>query len=762
MTEKDRTSALRRLYRVLLLPAFAAVLLAAMWSAVYWQVRQERATARHEAVSRSHAQARTLAENAGFLLRQADHATQLFKLKFEETDGALRLPEFTRRNGPLTALLPVRLALPVALYGPDGRLADSLHGTFAPRAGGEGWFRALAGSSGDMAHFSNPLIDPATKGWRIRVARRLDDGAGHFAGAIVMHVDPALFIDDYDRLEPGPGGYVGLSSRDTGLAVSRVDDRVFSDDTLAFAAVQGGGAAGTGAEEALPRRPVDGIARIYAFRDMPRFALMAVVGHSKAHALARFERRRAMYASVAAVASIVVLAFVALLQRHARRLRNSTRAARAAQRRLHAAIDASLDALFLLKACREACGGDFILVDINEPGAAMLGHPRAGLLGRRIGQLAPAWRDEGLLDRYRSVLETGQPLEEEFATRTGPSRWLQHQIVAIDDGVAVTTRDITARKQAELASRQAMAALREKEARLRTLADMMPAMIAYVDRDEVYRFQNLVYEREFTRMGVQAIGRSAREIIGEERYMRVQPWVRRVLAGETVAFEEDEAPPPEGTGRSFEVRYIPQRDEAGEHVTGFHVVRTDVTAQRREKQHLLRLSTIDALTGLMNRAGFTKRLDAAMQYSREHGTLMAVMYMDIDRFKPVNDTHGHAVGDALLKAFAGRLTHALRENDTVARLGGDEFTIILERLLRCEDAERTAAKLVAGMAAAFDLDGVRVGISTSIGVAFYRNGDLAPAELLARADTLLYEAKQAGRNTFRTGGTLGGQQPDAA
>ncbi|WP_338764507.1 diguanylate cyclase [Massilia sp. METH4] len=746
---KEGTSALRKLYRAMLLPAFAAVLLAAMWAAAWWQIRQEQADARHEAVLLGHAQARTLAENTGFVLRQADHATQLFKLKFEETEGALRLPEFTRRNGLLASLLPAQLALPLALYGPDGRLVDSMHGAFSPQAAGEGWFRALAGADGDKARFSTPVVEAAAREWRIRVARRLDGAGGGFAGAIVMLVDPAMFIEDYDRLDPGPGGFVGLLGRDTGLSTSRVDERVFNDDTLTF----GPARRPADPDEVAPRHPVDGTPRIYAARDMPRYALTAVVGHAESHALARFERRRAMYLGAVALASGVVLAFVAALVQQARRLRNSTRAAREAQRQQRAAADASLDAVFLLKACREACGGDFILVDVNERGAAMLGHARGELLGQRIGVLVPAWRAEGFLDKYRRVLDTGQPLEEEFEIRSGTPRWLLHQIVAIGDGVAVTTRDITERKQAELASRQ-------QQARLRTLADMMPAMIAYVDRDEVYRFQNLVYEREFTRMGVRAVGRSARDIVGERRYARLQPWVRRVLAGETVTFEEEEEPDADGTERSFEVRYIPQWDEAKSTVEGFHVVRTDVTAQRREKQHLLRLSTIDALTGLTNRAGFMARLAAAMHACRAHGTLMALMYMDIDRFKPVNDTHGHGVGDALLKAFAGRLTHALRDTDTVARLGGDEFTVILEGLQCAADAERTAAKLVAAVAAPFDLDGIRADISTSIGVAFYRGGELAPAELLARADALLYEAKEAGRNTFRTGGTLASRHPD--
>jgi len=175
----------------------------------------------------------------------------------------------------------------------------------------------------------------------------------------------------------------------------------------------------------------------------------------------------------------------------------------------------------------------------------------------------------------------------------------------------------------------------------------------------------------------------------------------------------------------------------------------DVSLQQREKKRLLHLAQIDTLTGLANRAGFMSKLDAAMRDNAANGCLMAVMYMDIDRFKPVNDTHGHAAGDKLLKAFAGRLTHSLRESDTVARLGGDEFTIILERLGREDDAHRAATKIVRAMQAAFELDGLKVSISTSIGVTFYRDGNHDPDALLKEADMLLYQAKQAGRNTYR-------------
>jgi diguanylate cyclase (GGDEF)-like protein len=128
---------------------------------------------------------------------------------------------------------------------------------------------------------------------------------------------------------------------------------------------------------------------------------------------------------------------------------------------------------------------------------------------------------------------------------------------------------------------------------------------------------------------------------------------------------------------------------------------------------------------------------------------MALMYIDIDHFKPVNDTYGHHVGDALLKAFSARLAQTLRVSDTIARLGGDEFTIILEQLVQAEDAAQLAQKIVSAMQLPFELDGVTVSVSASIGLAFLRDGSSDPDALLKEADMLLYQAKQAGRNTYR-------------
>jgi diguanylate cyclase (GGDEF)-like protein/PAS domain S-box-containing protein len=308
------------------------------------------------------------------------------------------------------------------------------------------------------------------------------------------------------------------------------------------------------------------------------------------------------------------------------------------------------------------------------------------------------------------------------------------------EGFVASIDDITTLREAEMA-------LRESEARLRTIADTLPAMVAYIDADQIYRFHNLAYDREFGRNGGAVPGMTIIDTVGQERYRLLEPFILRALGGSSVTFEEQDER--NGHERTLEVTYIPQLADDGHAVLGFHVIRQDISSQKREKKRLLKLAQIDPLTGLANRAGFLQKLDSVMQESAEHGHLMAIMYMDIDHFKPVNDTHGHHVGDALLKAFSARLTQTLRASDTVARLGGDEFTIIMEKLSRPQDDSALAAKIVEAMRAPFELHGVSVSVSASIGLAYYHNDAQSADSLLKQADVQLYEAKQAGRNTFR-------------
>jgi diguanylate cyclase (GGDEF)-like protein/PAS domain S-box-containing protein len=390
----------------------------------------------------------------------------------------------------------------------------------------------------------------------------------------------------------------------------------------------------------------------------------------------------------------------------------------------------------------------------NEAAEAITGYPAAQVIGKTAAAAFPPGfglfdpDEDARLHRQLRVADADRPL-----LRTdGTVRELHIMAVPLFDGNGATeyvlciAEDITLRRAQERQLRENAAALRESAARLRTVADTVPAMVAYVDADQVYRFHNTAYEREFG--GRTAIdGRTIRDIVGPARHQRLLPYIERVLAGETVVFEETEDH--DGKERTLEVTYIPQRAGDGHGTAGFHVMRQDITVQKREKMHLLRLAQVDALTGMINRAGFLQKLDEAMALAAESGQLMALLYLDIDRFKPVNDTYGHSVGDALLKAFSGRLAHSVRATDTIARLGGDEFTIIMENLARPEDASTIASKIVANMRGQFILDGLKVSISTSIGLAFYNGGEGSAPALIEQADMMLYKAKEAGRDTYR-------------
>ncbi|MET0224982.1 MAG: GGDEF domain-containing protein, partial [Dokdonella sp.] len=202
----------------------------------------------------------------------------------------------------------------------------------------------------------------------------------------------------------------------------------------------------------------------------------------------------------------------------------------------------------------------------------------------------------------------------------------------------------------------------------------------------------------------------------------------------------------------LEITCIPEKDETGAHVIGMHAMLQDITASKREQKRLLHLSQTDGLTGLVNRGGFHARLQGAIARAREQTSLLAVFYLDIDHFKRVNDTHGHAIGDALLKAFAARILSKVRTSDIVARIGGDEFTLLIEDARDTDYVRRIADKLVAAMGRPFELRGktVTVAVGTSVGVCLWRgDGAMSADILIARADALLYEAKQGGRATYR-------------
>jgi diguanylate cyclase (GGDEF)-like protein len=170
--------------------------------------------------------------------------------------------------------------------------------------------------------------------------------------------------------------------------------------------------------------------------------------------------------------------------------------------------------------------------------------------------------------------------------------------------------------------------------------------------------------------------------------------------------------------------------------------------RKRVELELSQLARYDALTGLPNRLLFRDRLTHAMRRADPPDRLVALIFIDLDEFKQVNDRFGHAAGDRLLQAVAGRVERAVRRTDTVALLGGDEFTIILEGLQRAEDAARIAEKVLESLRRPFLLDDVVVPLSASLGIAIAARGE-RPDALTRRADAAMYRAKAQGGTGYR-------------
>ena len=192
----------------------------------------------------------------------------------------------------------------------------------------------------------------------------------------------------------------------------------------------------------------------------------------------------------------------------------------------------------------------------------------------------------------------------------------------------------------------------------------------------------------------------------------------------------------------------PLRSAQGE-ITHFVSTGKDITERMQTEERLHYLAYHDVLTGLPNRALFIDRLKHTMAQRDSVEQRIAVLFLDLDRFKNINDTLGHAIGDRLLQALPDRLLGCVRKGDTVARLGGDEFAILVENVGSMEDASHIASKLIAAMAQPVTIDEHELFISTSIGISIFPDDSTDANALLKHADTAMYRAKDLGRNTYQ-------------
>ncbi|CAA7612547.1 conserved hypothetical protein [Magnetospirillum sp. LM-5] len=190
------------------------------------------------------------------------------------------------------------------------------------------------------------------------------------------------------------------------------------------------------------------------------------------------------------------------------------------------------------------------------------------------------------------------------------------------------------------------------------------------------------------------------------------------------------------------------RDEDGR-ITQYAAVFSDITERKRTEERIKNLAYFDVLTGLPNRRLFTDRLQIAIANAHRHDHQLAIMFLDLDLFKRINDSLGHGIGDRVLVETANRLSHCVREGDTVARLGGDEFVVLLPEIDHIEDAAKLAERIIAHVKMPFQVTDHELYVTTSIGIAVYPDDGTTAETLIKNADTAMYRAKDLGRNAFQ-------------
>jgi diguanylate cyclase (GGDEF)-like protein len=205
---------------------------------------------------------------------------------------------------------------------------------------------------------------------------------------------------------------------------------------------------------------------------------------------------------------------------------------------------------------------------------------------------------------------------------------------------------------------------------------------------------------------------------------------------------------PDDVQRHFSISGQP-RYAAGGVFSGYRGVGRDITDIVFAREHITSLAYSDPLTGLANRTSLGPSLEQAVQRARRRNAKLAVVFVDLDGFKQVNDVQGHDAGDALLIEVAQRLRVNLRASDLVARLGGDEFLVVLEEVAETTPVETVARKLLSEVARPYTLGGREAHVTASIGISVYPDDAVDSLALMKHADTAMYAAKQAGKNTFR-------------
>ena len=406
-------------------------------------------------------------------------------------------------------------------------------------------------------------------------------------------------------------------------------------------------------------------------------------------------------------------------------------------------------------------GSNLILVDVDPGGVVYLSERWNELLGgepketyttfEALMALTHEDEREQILREYVDVVTGRKPeynLEHRVRANDGSWRWIRSRGRVVErDGhgrahrLAGINEDITARKEAE-------ERLRQSESRFRSLLALSSDW--YWEQDAELKFTEVAgMDPQRDRLGVaQFLGQAGfdpGQILSEGDLARY-----RALTAARQPFRDltQTVRDVDGDWRFLSFSGEPVFDRDGR-FAGYRGIARDVTQSRKAEERIRRLAHFDELTGLPNRTMFMHTLQRAFSLAQRRGKQFALFFIDLDRFKNINDSLGHEAGDRLLQDVARRLRHHLRESDTVARLGGDEFVVLVEDCADPRELNAIAQNILNAVGRPYTLSGQEYHVTGSIGISTYPADGQDPAALLKNADIAMYLAKDRGKNNFQ-------------
>lgn len=570
------------------------------------------------------------------------------------------------------------------------------------------------------------------------LTRVVRDKEGRFAGVVVASIESGFFENSLKFSTPDPSSEAYLINLD-GDVISQTPGKAHIGKSL-----QGGIGftehitSGQQTTRHLNKVKFESATKLSVFQTLPDVPLAVIVSRDHDTVLAQWRQRSYFHVVRFLLLALALLFFAWLAARRQRSLIWAQRVISARELELRTVIETEPD-------CVKQVAADGSLLSMNDAGLNMVeADTLAQVLGKRVQDLVtPQYRDPFLALTQRVFEGKSGSLVFEICGFKGRHRWLETHAAPLRDaqGAIIAllgiTRDITEQKKTEAELRN-----------FKAIIDYSDDAIISKSLEGIIQTWNHGAEVIFGYTADEAIGQPMQMLIPKSRQHEETEILERIAHNERVEHFETVRVRKDGRLIDVSTTISPIMDDSGK-VMGASKIARDVTEYKAVQTRIGFLASHDRLTELPNRDLFYDRLSQSISLSRRKRQHLAVLFLDLDGFKAVNDTHGHQVGDATLREAARRLQFCVREMDTVARLGGDEFAIILNEVQTRADAGIVADKIIHSISAPMHLkDGREYSVGISIGIALYPQCGVEIDSLVKAANKAMYDSKARGKNCF--------------